>query len=71
MNNIIIWYLLHADDLVLLSETPEGLQELIDGLHEFCKHWHIFVNLIKTNVCVFNTLRPRQMAAIFQTTFSN
>ena len=54
MNNIVITYLLHADDLILISETPEGLQRLIDGLHEFCKQWHMIVNLMKTNVCVFN-----------------
>ena len=54
MNTIVITYLLHADDLILISETPEGLQRLIDGLHEFCKQWHMIVNLMKTNVCVFN-----------------
>ena len=54
MNNIVITHLLHADDLILISETPEGLQRLIDGLHEFCKQWHMIVNLMKTNVCVFN-----------------
>ena len=54
MNNIAITYLLHADDLILISETPEGLQRLIDGLHEFCKQWHMIVNLMKTNVCVFD-----------------
>ena len=41
MNNIVITYLLHADDLILISETPEGLQRLIDGWHEFCKQWHM------------------------------
>ena len=54
MNNMIISYLLHADDLVFISETPEGLQKHIDGLHELCKQWHMIVNLMKTNVCVFN-----------------
>ena len=54
MDNFIISYLLHADDLVFISETPEGLQKHIDGLHEFCRQWHMIVNLMETNVCVFN-----------------
>ena len=28
--------LVYADDVVLLSFTPGGLQQLIDGMHEFC-----------------------------------
>ena len=31
-----------------------GLQKHIDGLHEFCKQRHMIVNLMITNVCVFN-----------------
>ena len=54
MNDVLINYLLHADDLILISETPEGLQKLIDGLHEFCKQWHMIVNLVKTKLCVFS-----------------
>ena len=55
MNNIIIPYLLHADDLVLISETPEWLQKHIDGHHEFCKQWQMIVDLMKTNACVFDS----------------
>ena len=55
MGDILINYLLHADDLVLISETRAGLQRLLRGLETFCKRWHITVNLLKTNVMVFNT----------------
>ena len=47
-------YLLYADDLVLMSESPTGLQTLIHGLENFCMQWHMVVNLTKTNVVVFN-----------------
>ena len=46
-------YILFADDLVLCSETPEGLQKLIDGLFNFCRKWHLIVSLTKTNVVIF------------------
>ncbi len=44
---------LYADDLALVSETPEGLQNLLNGLFEFCKKWHLIVSLAKTNVVIF------------------
>jgi hypothetical protein len=34
--NIIIKLLLYADDLALMSETPQGLQKQINVLSEFC-----------------------------------
>ena len=40
-------YLLYADDLVLLSESPTGLQNLLHGLEHFCSQWHMTVNLTK------------------------
>ena len=54
MGTILIHYLLHADDLVLISETSTGLQKLLHGLEIFCCRWHITVNLVKTNVMIFN-----------------
>ena len=49
-----IAYLLYADDLVLMSESPTGLQNSIHGLEKFCMQWHMVVNLTKTKVLVFN-----------------
>ncbi len=36
-DNDILAYILYADDLILCSETAEGLQKLVDGLLEFCR----------------------------------
>ena len=41
IGGIQIPYLLFADDLVLMSESPTGLQNLIHGLESFCSQWHI------------------------------
>ena len=53
-------YKLFADDLILCSETPEGLQKLIDGLYKFCSKWHLIVNLTKTNVLIFGNSPKKQ-----------
>jgi len=34
--DIVVKLLLYADDLALMSETPQGLQKQIDALSEFC-----------------------------------
>ena len=46
--------LMYADDLVLLSPTPAGLQQKIDALSRYCSDWCLNVNLKKTKILVFN-----------------
>ena len=46
--------LMFADDLVLLSETADGLQECINRLDAYCKKWSLNINLSKTKVIIFN-----------------
>jgi exonuclease III len=48
-----IAHLLWADDLVLLSDSPEGLQQQLDGLFLFCKRFQMIVNETKTKVMIF------------------
>ena len=54
IGEMLIAYLLLADDLALISETAMGLQKLINGLFLFCTRWHLSVNLIKTGAMIFN-----------------
>ena len=54
IDDVFLYYLLYADDLILCSETPEGLQQQLDGLLEFCKKWHVIINLTKTKILIFN-----------------
>ena len=49
----IIMYLLWADDLVLMSETVEGLQRQINRLSQYCSRNQLIVNTLKTKVMVF------------------
>jgi exonuclease III len=50
----IICCLLYADDLVLLSDTDKGLQELLDALVTYCNTWGLQINIEKSKVMVFN-----------------
>ncbi len=54
LSDKIIRYILFADDLILCSDTPDGLQSLLNGLYEFCQNWHLIVSLAKTNVLLFH-----------------
>ena len=54
IDDVLICYILFADDLILVSETATGLQKLIDGVAEFCKQWHMIINLMKTKITIFN-----------------
>ena len=45
--------LLYADDTVLMSETSDGLQTLLNNCYEYCKLWKLKVNIDKTKKMVF------------------
>lgn len=45
--------LLYADDMVILAETVDSLQLMINRLSEYCKKWNLQVNLEKTKIMVF------------------
>ncbi len=51
--DIVVKLLLYADDLALMSETPQGLQKQIDVLSEFCVERQLVINVSKTKVVVF------------------
>ena len=52
-NNIKISILLYADDIVLLSDTPEGLQRELDVLNTWIKKYRMAVNMEKTKIIHF------------------
>ena len=45
--------LLYADDIVIMSETEEGLHKGVLLLEEYCASWKLRVNCIKTKVMIF------------------
>ena len=46
--------LMYADDIVLLSESKEGLQNCLSSLQTYCDLWHLKLNTEKTKVIIFN-----------------
>ena len=54
LHQVLISILLFADDVVLLSSSPEDLQRKLDALSPFCDLWKFTVNLSKTKVMIFN-----------------
>ena len=44
--------LLYADDTVLMSETSDGLQTLLNNFYEYSKLWKLKENIDKTKIMV-------------------
>ena len=49
-----ISHLLWADDLVILALDPVTLQNQLNKLNEYCKHWGVDINMDKTKLLIFN-----------------
>ena len=60
--------MLYADDIVLISESPEGLQSHLRALDDFCAQRGLSVNLGKTKVMIFHTSSAVRSAATFTAT---
>ena len=46
---------MYADDIILLSESQDGLQNALDVLDNFCVSWKLNVNKEKSKIIVFNS----------------
>ena len=49
-----ICLLAYADDLVLLGNSEQELQKLLDSMGEWCKRWRVLINVHKTKVVHFH-----------------
>lgn len=50
---LVIWILLYADDALLVAESEEKLQEMLNRLEESTKKMDLRINISKTKVMVF------------------
>ena len=48
-----LFSLLYADDVTIFSDTPVGLQRLLNLLESFCQKWKMSVNMAKSQIIVF------------------
>lgn len=60
--------LLYADDLVILSESKEGLQESLNKLERFCKEWFLTVNTSKSKIIIYQDKKRNKDTFIYNNT---
>ena len=53
LEQLSLYLILFADDMVIISRTPEGLQLSLDRLQCYCETWNLSVNSDKTKIMVF------------------
>ena len=44
-----------ADDCVCLSESREGLEEVMSAAYDYCNRWDLRINFTKTKAMIFTT----------------
>ena len=54
-----ISHLLYADDLLIISESPTGLQQSLNYLENYCSMWGLEINMTKTNVMEITNKQKR------------
>ena len=57
--------LLYADDIVLLYDSPYGIQQQLNILEDWLKTWHTKANVDKTKIVQFRPRTTRQSIAKF------
>ena len=58
IREMIIAHILWADDLILMSDTPEGLQHQLNGLFKICSKNLLVVNAVKTKCMTIGDSTP-------------
>ena len=43
-----LFILLYVDDIVVFSDSAEGLQKGLDSLFIYCQRWKLKINVMKT-----------------------
>ena len=54
-----ILILLYADDTVLISETVDGMQHMLNVFSDYCNTWKLHVNIDKNKVVIFSSRRDK------------
>ncbi len=67
LGEIYVHCLLYADDLLILSETANGLQTSLNTLSIYCKTWHLQLNIKKTKVMIFSNRKPEIVKFFYDT----
>ena len=62
-----LFILLYADDIVVFSDSAEGLQNGLDSSFIYCQRWKLKINVMKTKIIVFREggILPRNLHFTF------
>jgi hypothetical protein len=61
--DITLYLLIYADDMILMSKSVEGLQNMLNTLYNYTIKWGLSVNIKKTKIVVFRqggNIRPNE-----------
>ncbi len=58
--------LMYADDIVLITNTEEKLQAMLNVLHEWCKRWRVLINTNKSKCVHFRKGRTQRTEFTFK-----
>lgn len=61
IDNYKVTTLLYADDLVIISTSPKGLQSCIDVLSNYCKKWKLQINKDKSKIMIFEKNKEKNV----------
>ena len=56
---------MYADDIIILSRSPEGLQKLLDYTNIYCNKWKMTVNKSKTKCMTFSSKNKKNTKDLF------
>ena len=54
LGNQSLYCLMYAEDLLVISPPPEGLQQSLDVIHKHAQDWKLKVNTKKSNIIIFS-----------------
>jgi hypothetical protein len=57
LDQLCIFMLLFADDMVLFTTSPASLQAQLDNLYYYSQKWGLKINIKKTKICIFSKQR--------------
>jgi hypothetical protein len=60
-----MYLILFADDIVLFTTSPVSLQAQVDNLQQYSQKWGLKINVSKTKLCVFESRKETYHAEIF------
>ena len=58
--------LLYADDLLIMGQSAEQLQDLLDSMYGWCRKWKLLINVSKSNIIHFRKTGTKETNYMFK-----